>query len=245
VTVSLDSSLSASKGERTRAALIDAAIACFAADGFQRTSLTRVAQQIRVSPTAVYRYYSDKEALFAAAFDADAAALVALARRVLTHTYESVLADESALPVTEGVAALIESVVGAVDEHPLVARVLAGDEPMTPERILEVPSLAALREELAGLLELGQEVGYVKRELPAEQLALGIETILLTQLAYAASLRKVGEPLDPNQGRWEAVAMIIDAAIRPDGGARDGAASTGSNTASSTLTNVADQKETT
>jgi AcrR family transcriptional regulator len=172
---------------------------------------------VRVSPTAVYRYFPDKEALFAAAFDADAAGLVTLARNVLTSVYERVAAGESARPVTDGVAALIEVIVSAVDEHPLVARVLAGDEPMTPEQILEVSSLAELREEMARLLALGQSAGYVKGDLPAEQLALGIETILLTQLAYAASLQKAGEAVDPGHVRWEAVASIIGAAIRPDG----------------------------
>lgn len=177
---------------------------------------------MRVSPTAVYRYFPDKEALFAAAFDADAAALVALAREVLNGVSERVVAGRSAQLVTEGVAALIESVVGAVDDHPLVARVLAGDEPMTPDQILEVPSLTGLREELAGLLALGQAVGYVKADVPADQLALGIETILLTQLAYAASLRKAGEKIDPGHARWEAVALIIEAAVRPDRQPRGG-----------------------
>lgn len=169
-----------------------------------------------MSPTAVYRYFPDKEALFAAAFDADAAALVSLARDVLARTIGQVADGESGRPVTEGVSALIGSIVSAVDDHPLVARVLAGDEPMTPERLLEVPSLADLREELARLLEAGQELGYVRRDRPSDKLALGIETILLTQLAYAASLRKAGELIDPSHSRWEAVALIIDAAVRPD-----------------------------
>jgi len=63
------------KGERTRAALIRAAIDRFAAEGFHRVSLTDIARDVGVSPTAVYRYFPDKEALFEAAVNADAEAL--------------------------------------------------------------------------------------------------------------------------------------------------------------------------
>ena len=73
------------KGERTRAALIRAAIDRFAAEGFHRVSLTDIARDVGVSPTAVYRYFPDKEALFEAAVNADAEALVTFAREALSR----------------------------------------------------------------------------------------------------------------------------------------------------------------
>lgn len=64
--------------ELTRAAIISAAVKCFAADGFARTSIDAVAEHARVSKGAVYHHFTDKSELFAAAF-------TALEERLLAH----------------------------------------------------------------------------------------------------------------------------------------------------------------
>ena len=105
-----------SKGERTRAALICAAIRRFASEGYHRVSLTDIARDVGVSPTAVYRYFPDKEALFEAAVDTDAEALVAFARDALTRDVGGSL--------LELLGRLAAGLVTAAHAHPLVARVL-------------------------------------------------------------------------------------------------------------------------
>src|SRR5260370_42443038 len=67
-------SLGATKGERTRRALLDAAIARFGRDGYRGTSVAEIARDARLSGTAAYAYFPSKEALFVAAVDEDAAA---------------------------------------------------------------------------------------------------------------------------------------------------------------------------
>src|SRR5260370_10446685 len=67
-------SLGATKGERTRRALLDAAIARFGRDGYRRTSVAEIARDARLSGTAAYAYFPSKEALFVAAVGEDAAA---------------------------------------------------------------------------------------------------------------------------------------------------------------------------
>jgi len=193
------------KGVRTRAALIEAAIGRFASEGFQRVSLTDIARDVGVSPTAVYRYFPDKEALFEAAVDADAEALVTFARDVLTRDVGGSL--------LELLGRLATGLVTAAHEHPLVGRVLAGADIMTPDRILALPTLAEFRSELAELLQLGQELGLVRRDLDPAVAALGLETVVLNQVAYLVVSGAVEEH-EPD-ARWAAVVDLLDAALRP------------------------------
>ena len=69
----------ASKGEQTRGAILEAAIARFGREGFRATSVADVARDAGVGATVPYAYFPGKEALFLAAVDEDAAGLVAKA----------------------------------------------------------------------------------------------------------------------------------------------------------------------
>ena len=55
--------------ETTRAAIVEAAIERFTADGFSRTSMDAVAGSARVTKGAVYHHFAGKEALFRAVYD--------------------------------------------------------------------------------------------------------------------------------------------------------------------------------
>jgi AcrR family transcriptional regulator len=54
--------------ETTRAAIVQAAVRQFAAQGFARTTMDAVAQAARVTKGAVYHHFRDKAELFEAAF---------------------------------------------------------------------------------------------------------------------------------------------------------------------------------
>lgn len=192
------------KGGRTRRAVIHAAIVRFVADGFQRTSMADVARDVGLSPSAVYRYFPTKEALFIAAVDEDIAGMVDLVRRTLRG---------GATSISAMLAEMRSELGAAVGEHPLAARALTGVEPMGPDRIMALPHLAALRSDLVALLDAGQQVALVRADVPAATLALGIETIVMYQLAHLASLGSTD--VHPSDERWEAIAAVIDAALRP------------------------------
>jgi AcrR family transcriptional regulator len=194
-----------SKGERTRAALLAAAVRRFARDGYQRTSVADVARDVAMTAGAPYRYFADKEALFLAAVDTDGAELVDLVRANVFRQLDG--------PVSTALGRLTDQLSAALDDHPLVARVLRGAEPMGPERILALPNLAALRSELTALLRLGQEAGMVRPGPDPAVLALGIETAVLYQLAHIASLR--GSDAAPDRDRWAALATLVEAALQP------------------------------
>ena len=61
------------RSQRTRAAILSAARARFATDGFQRTTIRAVAADAGIDPSMVMRYYVNKQGLFAAAADFDLA----------------------------------------------------------------------------------------------------------------------------------------------------------------------------
>jgi len=54
--------------ETTRAAIMDAAVERFTADGFPRTSMDTIAEAARVTKGAVYHHFRDKAELFEAVF---------------------------------------------------------------------------------------------------------------------------------------------------------------------------------
>ena len=65
-----------SKGEITRRAILAAAIERFGRDGYRSTSVADIARDAAVSGTAAYAHFPNKEALFLAAMDTDAAAVI-------------------------------------------------------------------------------------------------------------------------------------------------------------------------
>ena len=192
-----------SKGERTRAALVSAAVRRFALDGFNRASVTDIAHDVGITQAAVYRYFPDKEALFLAAVDADGAGLIDLVRSTLFEQFDPSL--------SELLRRLRHKVVPALADHPLVARVLTGTEPVSTEHVLTLPHLTELRGQMMGLLRLGQRVGVVRSDLDVPAVALGIETIVLYEIAHLATLKGS----DPDDERFAAIATVLDAALRP------------------------------
>jgi AcrR family transcriptional regulator len=192
-----------SKGEQTRHALLDAAIQRFAADGYQRTSVTDIARDVGLTPAAVYAYFPGKEALFLAAVDADATGLVDLAARVLTAGGE-----QSLVALLTGLA---RDLVAAVHQHPLVARVLGGAEQLPIAQAMALESLQGLRTEIASYLRLGQDIGLVRDGIDPSAIALGLESIVVLWLP---ALVQAGDSLASDE-RWLAIVAVIEAALKP------------------------------
>jgi AcrR family transcriptional regulator len=191
-------STAATKGERTRQALLEAAIRRFSVDGLKGVALADVARDVGVSPATVYSYFPGKEALFSAAVDADAGALV----EVALHAVErGRFAGDW--------AALIQLLLDALPDHPLAGRVLSGLEPESTERLLEIPALARLRDELGGLIAREQRDGMVRRDIDAFRIADGLETIVL---AILIGILQTGGSPHPDRGAG--VVAVLEAALR-------------------------------
>src|SRR6185503_7405659 len=127
----------AQKGEQTRTAILAAAIARFGRDGYRATSVADIARDAGVGGTVAYAYFPNKEALFLAALDEDAAAVV--------HEGMSSVLEGPAVGAEDWRQMLLFTLVEAVDRHPLARRLLAGLEPDVTDRVLEIPALTELR----------------------------------------------------------------------------------------------------
>ena len=142
------------KGELTRRHILDAAIARFGRDGYRATSVADIARGRPVGGTVPYAYFAGKEALFFAAVDEDAAAVI------------QGLSDLFARPgPPDWQATLLGTLVDAVDRHPLARRLLAGLEPEVTARVLEIPALAELRKVCADRLAGEQQAGTVRPDI--------------------------------------------------------------------------------
>jgi AcrR family transcriptional regulator len=141
--------------ETTKAAILAAARERFAADGFERATIRAIAEEARIDPALVMRYFGNKEKLFAAAaeFDLRLPDLAALPRSrigaaLVEHFLERWEADDTFLvllraAVTKDAAARRVRAVFAGQVAPLIAS-LSGD-----------PAQAALRAGLVSSQLLG------------------------------------------------------------------------------------------
>jgi len=188
-----------SKGERTRRAILQAAIIRFAREGYRTTSLTGVARDAGLSPSGIYPYFPNKEALFVAAVDEDAAGEIEDGLAGIRN--EDLLGDW---------LHLMSGFVEALDNHPLARRVLAGLEPDFTVRLIGIPALDQLRKGLAENLESLQMSGGVRDDLDPRAVASGFITIWLSLLM---SLVQTGT--EPIELLGTEVVAVFDAAMRP------------------------------
>jgi AcrR family transcriptional regulator len=161
-----------SKGELTRRAILDAAIARFGRDGYRSTSVADITRDAAVGGTVAYAYFPNKEALFLAAVDHDAAA-------VIVEGVSHILDD---LDTDDWRDTLMITLVDAVDRHPLARRLLAGLEPEVTARVMDIPALHELRKACAERLRTEQASGRVRPDIDAVAVANGIVTICLSLL---------------------------------------------------------------
>ncbi len=168
------------KGAQTRRAILDAAIARFGRDGFRGTSVADIARDANVGGTVAYAYFPNKEALFLAAVDEDAAA-------VIEEGVASTLGP-AGTDMRRWTDVLLFTLVAAVDRHPLAKRLLAGLEPEVTPRVLEMPALNELRKACTELLRAGQAAGTVRPDIDAAAVANGTIALMLSVLMSVTQL---------------------------------------------------------
>ena len=166
------------KGELTRRSILDAAIERFGRDGYRATSVTEIARDASVGSTVAYAYFPNKEALFLAAVDEDAAAAI----------HESIGAVFLRAEVKDWRVSLILHMVDAIDHHPLARRLLAGLEPDVTGRVLETTALGDLRRLCAARLREEQAAGTVRADIDADLVGNGMVAILLSLLMSVVQL---------------------------------------------------------
>jgi AcrR family transcriptional regulator len=188
-----------SKGERTQARILQAAIDRFGTNGFRPTSVAAVARDAGVSAAAPFAYWPSKEALFEAAVDADAHAVIAELLGGIGESHELAAWLNLANQLLEILA-----------RHPLARRVLAGFEPDVIDQVLEVSAFQDLRALLTDVIAADQQRGLIRADLDPAKAAIGMETLTLAMTMALLQLRE-----SPNPERELGVAEILLAAFRP------------------------------
>ena len=172
------------KGAQTSRAILDAAIARFGRDGYRAASVADIARDAGVGGTVTYAYFPNKEALFLAAVDADAAG-------VIGEGLSSILAadrTEDGATLGDWRQTLTFTMLEAVERHPLAKRLLGGLEPEVTARVLEIPALAELRVACAERLRADQATGRVRADLDPDTIANGLIAIILSLLMSMVQL---------------------------------------------------------
>ncbi len=159
------------KGEQTRQTILDAAIVRFGRDGYRASSVADIARDAGVGGTVAYAYFENKESLFLAALDTDAAAVI---NEGVLH-----LLDEDRIEWQE---TLVLALIDAIEQHPLAKRVLSGLEPHATDRVIEIPALNELRRTVAARLRGQQQTGIVRTDVDPDALADGSVGIILSVL---------------------------------------------------------------
>ena len=168
------------KGAQTRRAILGAAVARFGRDGYRATSVADIARDAGVGGTVAYAYFPNKEALFFAAVDEDASA-------VIQEGVASTL-DFADTDIRHWQDTLIFTLVTAVERHPLARRLLAGLEPEVTPRVLEMPALNELRKAATEKLRTGQLAGIVRPDIDPAAVANGIIALMLSVLMSVTQL---------------------------------------------------------
>jgi AcrR family transcriptional regulator len=190
-----------SKGDRTRQALLHAAVVRFAREGSRGTSVADVCRDAGLSTTASYPYFANKEALFVAAVDEDVAGLIGDA--------VSFVAIAQNLDGWGG--AMMQALLEHIPDHPLAARVVKGLEPDFTIRLLSIPALEELRKTVAELIGMEQLVGTVRPDIDPARTASGMTVIVISLLMASVQTGVTGG--------FEQVAVdvesVLGAATRP------------------------------
>ncbi len=190
----------ATKGEQTRDAILRAAIARFGREGYRATSVADIARDAGVGGTVAYAYWSKKEALFLDAVDEDAASLIGEGLALLDS-------DPTPLAWRRNLAITLYL---ATENHPLMRRLLAGQEPEVTARMMEIPALADLRKAVAERLTTEQLTGNVRHDIDPVTVGNGVVALVLSLLT---SLVLVGGDVI---GTYAAdVIAVFDAALSP------------------------------
>ena len=166
------------KGAQTRRAVLEAAIARFGREGYRATAVADIARDAGMGGTVPYAYFPNKEALFLAALDEDAAGVI----------HEGLSTVSGGMVLEDWRQLLLVTLVGAVDHHPLARRVLAGLEPEVTERVLEIPALAELRKACTERLREGQMTGTVRGDIDPDTIGNGVVGIVLSLLMSLVQL---------------------------------------------------------
>ncbi len=182
------------KGDRTRERLLRAGVDRFGTYGYRATSVSQLSRDAGLTPAAAYAYFADKEAYWQAAVGADLDVLRAEIAARVTH---------SERPVADSMMAMFEG----LQAHPLARRVLVEGSPRDLLMVLSHPLFANMMTLIKDVLAARQAAGTLPVHATAEQLAIGIETVM-----FSLVLSVVRTGIEDEFDRLDSVVALLQAA---------------------------------
>jgi AcrR family transcriptional regulator len=192
------------KSARTRRTILEAAIDRFGRDGFRATSVAEICRDAGVSGSLAYAYFADKETLFRAALDHDAAEVINIG---VLELIKNVPVEQ-----TDWQESGFMSLVATVEDHPLTRRVLAGLEPHVTSRMLDIEALEGIRHVVAERMIAGQEAGIVRTDIDVKLVAYGVVQMWIVMIMAAIQFG-----LDGTERELAGITAIFQAAILTPG----------------------------
>ncbi len=172
-----------------RQQILDGARACFARHGYEGATVRVLEEEIGLSRGAIFHHFADKEALFLAVAEQDAAAM---RRTVAEHGLVQVMREMIAAPDAERIGARLE-----------IARRLRTDPRF---RINWEPQLAELGQAVRERLRHQRQLGALRQDAEIEQVASYLELVMEGLVAHLAA----GLPAD----RLDRVLDLVEVSVR-------------------------------
>jgi AcrR family transcriptional regulator len=187
------------KGARTKARVLAAAVEHFAALGLNSGSVPEIARTAGTSHATVYQHFGRKEELFREAVEADLTALFASIMPALGSTLDP-----------ETLVGLLPTLLLEGRRRPLARRVIADTDKEQTEALLDLPALGALEDRLTVAIAAAQAAGTLRADIEAAAMAAGLIAITLPMLVVA--FRLDGMPAIP---RAASALDLLATALRP------------------------------
>jgi AcrR family transcriptional regulator len=194
--------------ERTKAAILQAALDEFAEKGLAGARVDTIAEQSGANKRMLYYYFGNKEDLYVA---------------VLERVYGAMRQTESELDLThlapfEALQKLVEFKFDYYLKNPVVIRILAGEnlhEAKFLKRSKQLRDMhVSLVESLNTVLKAGRKLGIMKPDIDPVQLYISIASLSYFYFANSATLstafdRVLGSPVEQKRRRAHAVEVIL------------------------------------
>jgi TetR/AcrR family transcriptional regulator len=194
--------------ERTKAAILQAALDEFAEKGLAGARVDTIAEQSGANKRMLYYYFGNKEDLYVA---------------VLERVYGAMRQTESELDLThlapfEALQKLVEFKFDYYLKNPVVIRILAGEnlhEAKFLKRSKQLRDMhVSLVESLNVVLKAGRKLGIMKPDIDPVQLYISIAALSYFYFANSATLstafdRALGSQAEQKRRRAHAVEVIL------------------------------------
>jgi len=158
--------VSAAHLERRRHEILDAALACFAREGFHRTTMQDIVREAGASPGAIYRYFASKEAIIAAIAAERHRAELAMLRDAASRT-------DVGTSLHQLVSAFLGRLSDPAEQEWRRVTVQVWGEALRSPQVMAVAreGLDEPLRTLAALIRRSQQAGRLARELDPDALA--------------------------------------------------------------------------